>query len=148
MTPPAGHGIVKAAWYGTAAFTVSAVAGVVAEPARPVALIVDLGLFVAGIVTFIAAYARAVSRSRTDSIAVTSLYFLAGSAPRDVRRNLLGALVAQVVVAIGTAIARPYTIMAAGTLVPLYGLGLCGLWAARHGTFPPRQRPSGRTKRR
>ncbi len=148
MSAHPGEGMIKAAWYGTAVFTVTAVAGTIAKPVRPVALVVDLGLFIAGIVTFIAAYVRAVNRSRTESIAVTSLYFLAGSAPADVRRTLLGALVAQVVVALATAIARPYTIMAAGTLVPLYGLGLCGLWAARHGTFPPRKGPSGKGKRR
>ena len=41
-------------------------------------------------------------------------------------------------VALGAAIARPYSSLAAGTLTPLYGLALCGLWAARYGTFPPR----------
>ncbi|HEX2192734.1 MAG TPA: hypothetical protein VHH09_06030 [Acidimicrobiales bacterium] len=137
--PAAGRSIRRAAWCGTALFTVTAAAAVLVDPLEPVALIVDVLLFVAGFVLFVAAYAKAVSRSRTESIAVTTLYFLAGSAPPDVRRSLLGALSAQVVVALATAIARPYTILAAGTLVPLYGLGLCGLWAARHGTFPPRE---------
>ena len=138
-SPAAGRGIRTAAWYGTALFGVTAVAAVLTEALEPVAVVVDVLLFVAGLVLFVAAYARAVSRSRTEAIAVTTLYFLAGSAPPDVRRSLLGALAVQVVVALATAIARPYTILAAGTLVPLYGLALCGLWAARHGTFPPRE---------
>jgi hypothetical protein len=133
-----GKEIRKAAWYGTAGFAVTAVPATVVHALDPVALAVDVVLFGAGCVAFVAAYLRAVNRSRTESIAVTSLFFLAGSAPPDVRRSLLGALAAQVVVALATAIARPYTILAAGTLVPLYGLGLCGLWAARHGSFPPR----------
>jgi hypothetical protein len=138
--------IRKAAWYGTAVFVLTAVAATVVDALDPVALVVDVVLFGVGCVAFVAAYLRAVNRSRTDSIAVTSLFFLAGSAPPDVRRSLLGALVVQVVVALATAIARPYTILAAGTLVPIYGLGLCGLWAARLGTFPPR--PPGDESRR
>ncbi|HEX2039081.1 MAG TPA: glycosyltransferase [Acidimicrobiales bacterium] len=98
--PAAGHGIRKAAWYGTALFAVTATAAVLVEALDPVALVVDVVLFVAGLVLFVAAYARAVTRSRTESIAVTTLYFLAGSAPPDVRRSLLGALSAQVVVAV------------------------------------------------
>jgi hypothetical protein len=136
--PGPGQGIRTAAWYGTAAFAVTAVTATVVDGLDPVAFVVDVVLFLAGGVAFVAAYLRAVNRSRTDSIAVTSLFFLAGSAPPGVRRSLLGALAAQVVVALATAIARPYTILAAGTLVPLYGVGLCGMWAARHGTFPPR----------
>ena len=141
-----GEEIRRAAWYGTAGFAVTAVTATVVRAIEPLALVVDVVLFVAGCIAFVAAYLRAVNRSRTESIAVTSLFFLAGSAPPDVRRSLLGALAAQVVVALATAIARPYTILAAGTLVPLYGLGLCGLWAARHGTFPPR--PPGEESRR
>ena len=144
--PPPGDDIRKAAWYGTAVFASTAVPATFFEALDPVALVVDVLLFVAGFAAFVAAYARAVNRSRADSIAVTSLYVLAGSAPPEVRRSLLGALVVQVVVALATAMARPYTILAAGTLVPLYGLGLCGLWAARHGTFPPRP-PRGESGR-
>jgi hypothetical protein len=32
--------------------------------------------------------------------------------------------------------------LAFGILTPLYGLGIAGLWGARHGTFAPR-RPTG-----
>jgi hypothetical protein len=75
---------------------------------------------------------------------VAGLFLLQGSAPRDVRRRLLGALAAEVVVGLGVAIARPFTSLAFGLLVPVYGLALAGLWGARHGTFPPRKPASPR----
>ncbi len=97
-----------------------------------------------------AGYGRAVARSRTDEISVAGLYFLAGgSAPSPVRRRLMGALLVQVVVAFATAAIRPFTSLAFGVLVPVYGLGLAGLWASRHGEFPPRrqkQKPKDKPK--
>jgi hypothetical protein len=80
----------------------------------------------------------AISRSRTESIGIGGLYFLAGSASKVVRVRLLGALTAQVVIAIVAASIRPFTSVAFGVLVPVFGLGLCGLWGARHGQFPAR----------
>jgi hypothetical protein len=35
--------------------------------------------------------------------------------------------------------------MASGFLVPVFGLGLCGLWGARYGTFAPRTSPATKT---
>lgn len=139
--PPtaAGAGIRRASWSGTGVFAVTAVAAVLVGDLKPVALAAAVILFATGCVIFGVAYLRGLGRSRSERIAVTSLYFLSGSAPTDVRRSLLGALATQVVVALGTAMARPYTSLAAGTLVPVFGLGLCGLWAALHGTFPPRE---------
>ncbi|HUQ64160.1 MAG TPA: hypothetical protein VM121_10435 [Acidimicrobiales bacterium] len=145
MSSPEGAGagaIGRASWWGTAVFTLTAVGAVAYSALEAVAFTVAVVLFFAGCVAFIAAYARAVSRSRVDLIAVSSLFFLTGSAPKSVRRSLLAALAVQIVVALATAIARPYTSLAAGTLVPAYGLGLCGLWAARHGTFRPRTDPT------
>lgn len=143
-----GAGLRMASWWGTGVFTATAgaaVAVLVVDPDGPLsgtleglAFAVALLLFLAGCVLFLAAYARGVARSRTDEVAVTTLFFLAGGVTPQVRRSLLGSLAVQVVVALGTAIARPYTSLAAGALVPMYGIGLCGLWSARHGTFPPR----------
>lgn len=136
--------ILAASRFGTAAFVLAAVAAAVSPSAvgRP-ALVLDVVLFGAGVAAFAAGYFRGVNRSRREVVSVGGLYFLTGeTAPSDVRRQLLGALVAQVVVGLGTAIARPYTDLAAGVLVPMYGLGLCGLWASRHGRFPKRG-PSG-----
>ena len=138
--------IVRAAWWGTGLFLATAIAAVaVPEAAVEVpAFVVAVGLFLIGTGAFFAAYTAAVRRSRQDLIGVTDLFFLAGGvAPPAVKRNLLGALAAQVAIALGSAIARPYSSLAAGTLVPVYGLGLCGLWAARHGTFPPRPAEQG-----
>jgi hypothetical protein len=73
-------------------------------------------------------------------LSVAGIWFLSGSAPRSVRLTLLGCLAVQVVVALATAAIRPFTALAFGVLVPMSGLGLCGLWAAVAGTFPPRPR--------
>ena len=43
----------------------------------------------------------------------------------------------QCVVAVTVASVRPFTVAAFAVLVPMYGLGLNGVWAARHGTFGP-----------
>ena len=140
MTGDGGGSIVRAAWWGTALFAVSAVAGVLAGGVvRSAAAVVAGILFLAGCATFFAAYARAVARSRQELVAVSNLFFLTGdTAPPAVKRNLLGALGVQVAVALATAIARPYTSLAFGTLVPMYGVALCGLWASRHGKFEPK----------
>ena len=72
--------------------------------------------------------------SRGDDIAVASLFFLQGSAPAAVQKQLLGAFAASIVVAIATAWFNPFAV-----LVPMLPLGLVGLWGARHGEFPPRR---------
>ncbi len=140
--------IIRASWYGTVAFAVCATAGVVApDTLQWLGFAASIALFVAGCVVFVWAFALAVRRSTTDEIAVSSLFFLSGSAPPNVRTQLFGSLVVEIIVAFGTAAARPYSIAATAILAPVYGLALCGLWAARHGTFPPRQRPEPRRRR-
>ena len=148
-----GARIVHAAWAGTAAFAVTAGLATVVPSADLVALVLALGLFVAGSAAFSAALVLGAGRSRREEIVVPSLFFLQGSAPRPVRRRLLGALAVQVLVALVTAGVRPNTSLAFGVLAPMYGLGLAGLWAARHGAFPPRpaspvRSPSGLSPRR
>jgi hypothetical protein len=134
-----GQGIIRASWAGTIVFGVGTVAGVVApDPLAWLGFAVSLVLFVAGCAVFVWAFVLAVGRSRTDEIAVGNLYLLSG-APSAVRAQLFGSLAVEVIVAFGTASARPYTIAATAILGPVYGLGLCGLWAARYGTFPPRK---------
>ena len=130
-------GIVRAAWTGTAVFAVTAVVAALtkATALEVIAVAVDLALFAAGCVLFFMAYARAVQRSRHERVDVAGVYLMMGdSAPPDVRRSLLGAMAAQTAVALVTA-ALDYP-LAFGILVPTYGLGLAGLWTARHGTFP------------
>ena len=74
---------------------------------------------------------------------MASLYLLTNRvAPNDVRIRLLGALGVQSVTAVTVAAVRPFTTAAFAVLVPMFGLGLNGLWAARHGTFGARIRPT------
>lgn len=94
--------------------------------------------FLAGSVLFFLAMVRAAQRSRTDAIGIGGLFFLAGSAPDWARRQLLGLLAAQVVLAVAAATVRPFTPLAFGTLAPMLGLGMCGWWSARFGIFGPR----------
>lgn len=128
-------------WTGTGVFSAVAVAAAVYPDTFSAATVaVDVVLLIAGVVAFAVAYTGAIRRSRTDAIGIGGLFFLAGGcAPAPVRRSLLGALAVQVVVALATAAARPYTNLAAGVLVPVFGVALCGLWASRHGTFEPRE---------
>lgn len=136
----AGAGVRRASWVGTAVFTLTAAAAAIAPSTfDTVALAVAIALFAAGCVVFVWAYFLVAGRSRTEQIELAQVWFLTAPAtPPDVRRSLLVALAVQVVVGLSTAAARPYTSLAAGVLVPMWGLGLCGLWAARHATFPPR----------
>jgi hypothetical protein len=136
--PAPGQRIVNLSWVCTGVFAASAVAADLLHAARGPAAVIAVVLFVVGVVTFFAAYAIAVARSRTDAIGIGGLFFLAGSAPRRVALRLRLSLAVQVVVAIGTSALRPFTSVAFGILVPMSGLGLMGLWGARYGAFPPR----------
>lgn len=144
-----GTGLIRLSRIGTTVFVLAAVAGVV-DPRRlagPLAA-VSIVMFGLGIVTMLMAFGRAVERSRSCEIGIGGLFFGAGSAPVKVRRALLGALVVQVVVGLAAAGIRVFTPVAFATLVPVFGIGLTGLWCARHGVFEPRSgaasdRPSG-----
>ncbi len=131
--------IIKASWIGTAIFAITAIAAAIdPDVFAGVALAVALVLFLVGCVIFFVAFAFAVARSREVEIGIGGLYFLAGSAPRAVQLHLLGSLGTEVVIVFATASVRPFTSLAFGLLVPVYGLGLCGLWGARYGTFGAR----------
>lgn len=135
-----GDALITVAWIGTAVFVTSAVASVLTDAMRAVGVVVALVLFALGTLAFLVAYARAVNRSRTEELSVNGIYFLVGGcAPMRVRWHLMGALGVQVVAAFATASVRPFTAVAFGILVPMYGLGIAGLWAATHGTFPRRR---------
>ena len=137
-----GAAIITVSWVGTGVYAVTAlIATVFPDGFGVVATIVSLALFVIGCAVFFWAYFVAVQRSRTDLIGIGGLYFLQGTAPRTVQFRLLGSLVVEVVVAVVTASIRLYSALAFGFLVPVFGLGMCGLWAARHGTFEPRPAP-------
>ncbi len=113
---------------------------------RGMIVAVDLALFAIGCFAFIWSYFSAVQRSRTDEISVAGLFALAGGvAPRRIIMVMNSCLAAQVVVGLIGAIVRSSTdgragsTLAFGVLVPIFGLGLNGLWSSRLGVFPPRQ---------
>ena len=149
----AGNVIVMADVIGTIAFTITAVTAAVvfSTPSQWVGAITAMALFAIGVFAFIWSFWNAVQRSRDEQIAVTQVYLLLGSpTPPRVRRIMLSMLLIQTVVGLTTAIARseaedgsPGTSLAVGVLVPMFGIGLNGLWCAFHGVFPPR--PDGVT---
>jgi hypothetical protein len=132
----------------TVLFTVLAIAAVAVGGAW-VGMLVALSavLFIVGSLACLWAFAVAVQRSRSVEIAPTQLYFLTGGcAPVAVRNRFMILLAAQVVVGLIAASVRPFTGVAFGILVPMFGLGVSGLWAARNGVFPDRV-PAGGSDR-
>ena len=134
-----GENLLRASWTGTALLFVTSLLAVLFDSARLVAVIADVLLFLGGAVAFFWAYAVAVGRSREVDIGIGGLFFLAGeTAPKEVRRPFMASLAAEVVIAVAAAAVRPFTPLAFGILVPMWGLALAGLWGARYGTFRPR----------
>jgi hypothetical protein len=145
----AGDVIVLTDVIGTFAFTVTAVTAAVvfSTASQWVGAITAMALFAVGVFAFIWSFFNAVQRSREEQISVTQVYLLLGSpTPPRVRWIMLSMLIVQTVVGLATAIARseaedgsPGTSLAVGVLVPMFGIGLNGLWCAFHGVFPPLQ---------
>ena len=143
-----GSAIVRINLVGTAIFALTAVAAAVvfSDGINGVAAIVAIVLFLTGIAAFLWSFWNAVQRSRGEQVAVTQLYLLtSGVAPPSVKRPMLAALAVQCVVGLATGIARPNapdgspgTSLALGVLVPVFGFGLNGLWAAFHGRYQAR----------
>jgi hypothetical protein len=130
-----GERIMQLSWASVALFAVVGVLDIFIDAFDPVALAVCVALFLCSLPVWVYALGLAIVRSgRGDDIAVASLFFLQGSAPGAVQKQLLGAFAASIVVAIATAWFNPFAV-----LVPMLPLGLAGLWGARHGEFPPRR---------
>jgi hypothetical protein len=131
-----GRRIVVASWVGIALFAMTAIPAAAGAPGFDVAaLIIDVALFVAGIVVFLWAFGVALVRnSGGDDIVVASLFLIQGPVPTRVRQHLFAALIVSVAIAGATGTSDAF-----GILVPMYPLGLVGLWGARHGVFPPRR---------
>jgi uncharacterized membrane protein len=133
---------------GTALFAATAAyaAAVFDTRAQWTGSITALALFTIGVVGFLWAFWNALQRSRAEQIAVSQLFLLLGPGiPRRVRWVMNLMVVAQVVIALITALARPNgpdgnpgSSLAVGFLVPMFGLGMNGLWAAYHGSFAAR----------
>jgi hypothetical protein len=144
----AGDVIVIVDVIGTIAFAITAIyaAVVFSTVAQWVGAVTAMVLFAVGVFVFLWSFWNAVQRSRAEEIGVMQMYLLLGEpTPARVRRIMLAMLVIQVTVALVTALTRseaedgsPGTSLAVGILVPMFGLGLNGLWCAFHGVFPPR----------
>jgi hypothetical protein len=133
--PVVGRDIIRTAWAGNVVFAASSAPFALGVGAwEPIAVGVALFLFVVAIVVWVWAFAIAVARSaRGDDIAVASLFFLQGSAPRSVKTPLFLALAVNLgLTAVFTA-SDPFVV-----LVPMLPIGLCGLWGARHGVYRAR----------
>jgi Zn-dependent protease with chaperone function len=133
---------------GTFAFVVTALTAAIvfSTASQWVGAITAMSLFAVGVFTFLWSFYNAVQRSRDEEIAVTQVYLLLGApTPPRVRRIMSTMLLVQIAVGLATAIGRseaadgsPGTSLAVGVLVPMFGIGLNGLWSAFHGVFPPR----------
>ena len=134
-----GKGIIGTSWFVTAAFVVVTVPAVI-DPDRFIGafFVVSLAIFFLACALFAIDIVLAAARSRDDAMGIGGLFFLAGCAPRRAQVHLMAALAVQVVVALVAAAMHPFTPLAFGTLVPMVGLSFSGLWAVRHGLFPPR----------
>jgi hypothetical protein len=136
-----GRGIVVSSWLGDALFGVTAIPAAVGVDALDgVAVATALVLFFVSLPIWAWAFVAAAARSAEgDDIVVANMFGTIGGAPRVIRRHLFGALALCLVIAVATAAADPF-----GVMVPMLPLGLLGLWAARHGSFPPRRPPGAR----
>ena len=140
-----GKRIVVASWVTLGLFALIGIPEALGVTAlNTVAGVFSLSLFFASLVIWVYAFAKVLVRStQGDDIAVASWVFLQGSAPKDVRRHLLGATGLCCVLSLAMGWANPL-----GVLVPMLQLGFAALWGARHGTYPARKMPTTRGVRR
>jgi hypothetical protein len=134
-----GHKIVVASWVTVAIFAAVLVPDAAGLRAfDDLAVGVSLAWFLGSLPIWCYAYFKGIARTAAgDDVNVVSLFFLTGSAPKDVRRHLMGALVVSILIAAATARANPFSV-----LVPMLPLGFAGVWGARHGVYPPRRAPA------
>ena len=154
MASQLGAQLVRVHQVLTAVFVLTALyaAAVFDTAAQWTGAITAMVLFSIGVVVFLWGFWNAVQRSRTEELAVTSVFFLTGGcASSQVRRQMNLMLFVQVVTAFATTFWRstgpdgnPGSSLALGILVPMLGLGLNGLWASMYGTFGARITHSSR----
>jgi len=146
---PPGARIVGADLIGTAVFLVTLAVAVPLRSHRFAQYLigaVSMVLFAVGVAATLWAYTRALERSRVDEVGVANLYLLTGStAPKVVGRTMTAALVVQITAALGGAWVGVVGLdegqlnaLAFGVLVPMFGVGMNGVWAALHGSYGPR----------
>lgn len=154
-----GNRIVRYDVVGTALFVAAMAVAIALRNDRPGQVLIaaaSMALFAGGVATGLWAYTTGLERSRTEEVGVTGLFLLAGeTAPRRIRLVLWSCLAAQVIVAFAGAIIGVVGLdkdqlnaLAFGVLVPMFGIGANGIWAARHGTFGPRRNRSSQPSNR
>lgn len=95
-------------------------------------------VFVVGAALFSWAFMVAAGRSRSEQVTVAGAFFLAGSIGTEDRRWAFGFLIAQSLIGLAGAAADPYTTMAFGILVPMFGLAIIAFLGSAHGAFHQR----------
>jgi membrane-bound metal-dependent hydrolase YbcI (DUF457 family) len=144
-----GTRVVRLDLAGTALFLIALAIAVPLKDQRFAQFLiggVSMVLFTIGVAATLWAYTRALDRSRVEEVGVANLYLLTGhTAPTTVARTMTAALVVQSVAAVGGAWAGMVGLgegqlnaLAFGVLVPMFGIGMNGVWAARHGSYGPR----------
>lgn len=134
-----GKAIIVASWSTLAVFAVVVILDAVGVHAlNTPATIVCVALFLASLPIWIYSFGLVLVRStRGDDIAVGSWVFLTPSAPKEPRRQLLGATGVCIVIALATAWQNPFSV-----LMPMLQFGFAALWGARHGVYPARREPA------
>lgn len=126
------------------------------RPGQVLIVVVSLVLFAAGIASSLWAYTTALERSRSEEVGVANLYLLSGdTAPKPVKRAMSWALAVQVIAALmGASVGvaglqeNQLNALAFGVLVPMFGIGMNGAWAARYGSYGPRINPAAKPSNR
>jgi hypothetical protein len=144
-----GVGIVRLDLIGTVAFVVVVGITIPLKSHRPAQFLIggaSMVLFAIGVVCTLWAYTRALDRSRVENVGVANLFLLTGAtAPPAVKRTMSTSLIVQVVAAVAGASfgvvglnKGQLNALAFGVLVPMFGIGMNGVWAARFGSYGPR----------
>jgi hypothetical protein len=147
--PQPGSGVVRADVLGTAVFLAALAVAVPLKSHRPAQFLiggVSMVLFATGVAATLWAYTRALDRSRVENVGVANLFLLTGAtAPAMVKRTMSLALTVQIVAAVAGASfgvvglnKGQLNALAFGVLVPMFGIGMNGVWAARFGSYGPR----------
>ena len=118
--------------------------------------VVSITLFAVGVGSSLWAYAAALDRSRVEEVGVANLYLLTGAtALGPVKRAMLISLGVQVLASFGAATVgvvgledSQLNALAFGVLVPMFGIGMNGAWAARYGSYGPRVNPAAKPSNR
>lgn len=130
-----GRAIIVASWIGTLAVAaISIPVALGADALGRVSMVVSLALFFASMALWVWVFLIAAARSSAgENVVVANLFLFDAAVARSVRLHLFGSLAVSVVVTLSVAVRDPFTV-----LTPMWALGCCGLWGARHGTYEPR----------